>query len=90
VRITRTTTGGTSYAASFSAQPSLETLAALDAVADAAVQMVLEEKGGAWASPQEPPASPADSGRLEMNPTHLPTRGDHGRPRDGNPPRDAE
>lgn len=27
---------------------------------------------------QEPPARPADSGRLEMNPTHLPTRGDHG------------
>ena len=27
---------------------------------------------------KEPPASPADSGRLEMNPTHLPTRGDHG------------
>lgn len=27
---------------------------------------------------QEPPARPADSASLGKNPTHLPTRGDHG------------
>lgn len=36
------------------------------------------ERRSREAHAQEPAARPADSGRLRMNPTHLPTRGDHG------------
>jgi len=60
VRISRTTTGGTTYAASFSSRPSPETLRHLDAIVEVAVRQVLEEKGAAWAGlpEQEPPAPP--------------------------------